>query len=74
MFNSQFSIPIGDEVQTLGGFPWMRIENWELNIGQIRFLFGHDLFHVLLLQDTMNERVNELRPDCRAVCGRPVFS
>ena len=38
MFNSQFSIPIRDEVQTLGGFPGMRIGNWELGIGQIRSL------------------------------------
>ena len=57
MFISQFSIPTKDEVQTLGGFPWVRIENWELNIGQIRFLFGHDLFHVLLLQHTRRDEV-----------------
>src|SRR5262245_28271930 len=33
----------------------MGIENWELNIGQIRFLPDHDLVHILLLQDTSCE-------------------
>jgi hypothetical protein len=37
MFNAQFPILIRGGIPKLRLFPRMRIENWELNIGQITF-------------------------------------
>ena len=47
MFNSQFSIPIREDVEALQSSFRMRIENFELNIGQMLSLFCEPL-----LQDT----------------------